>query len=421
MKTPEEKFDTVIAKNTYYFVNQKFEDKYEIYLTSLRDKLLLLKNQIDRDGCVKPEHFERLILEDNGLAALLALTGFSEENFKRILTVIRILQNSELERELGIQYWNNYELLCKILKIFKELNFFKENSIKQQVFSTIRVFDEYHYFDLEEISKNIRIKKDEQDNFKATFSEISQLFFHHKRPLKEISVEEHSQYILQIIKFATTHLETAIEEWTEEQISFLIRHNQQFSKGLVNLFFRGSSLNTLVLHLPAFELKKLSISKLKFELPELLDSLVRYKQKGSYSGQKENNPEILIEATLKTLGITYEKGDLKELLKNEPIKKRTMDFIIPNKSEPLVIIECSFLATTSSGQGDKSKTENAMYELIKKYYPEASFIGFVDGIGWYVRKGDLKRMVTAYEDVFTYHKDELQRFEQFILEKLNHA
>ncbi len=77
-----------------------------------------------------------------------------------------------------------------------------------------------------------------------------------------------------------------------------------------------------------------------------------------------------------------------------------------------------FLATTSSGQGDKSKTEIFIDSLIKAHYPNAIFIGFVDGIGWYVRKGDLKRMVTAYEDVFTFHKDELKRFEEFLIERL---
>ncbi|MCD4817676.1 MAG: hypothetical protein K8S23_03165 [Candidatus Cloacimonetes bacterium] len=79
-----------------------------------------------------------------------------------------------------------------------------------------------------------------------------------------------------------------------------------------------------------------------------------------------------------------------------------------------MIIESSFLATTSSGQGDKSKTELSIDVLIKQHYPNAIFIGFVDGIGWYVRKGDLKRMVSAYEDVFTFHKDELYRFENLL-------
>ena len=38
----------------------------------------------------------------------------------------------------------------------------------------------------------------------------------------------------------------------------------------------------------------------------------------------------------------------------------------------------------------------------------------MDGIGWFVRKNDLKRMVAAYEDVFTFREDEIERFERFL-------
>ena len=117
---------------------------------------------------------------------------------------------------------------------------------------------------------------------------------------------------------------------------------------------------------------------------------------------------------LETLDLTYETGDLIELITNAAETKRTMDFIIPNKNNPVIIAESSFLVTTSSGQGDKSKTEISIRELIKQHYPNAKFLGFVDGIGWYVRKEDLKRMVAAYEDVFTFHKDELTRFESLL-------
>ena len=189
-----------------------------------------------------------------------------------------------------------------------------------------------------------------------------------------------------------------------------------FKKGLINLFFEGASIQFFADTIPLFELKKLSISKLKFEISEMLDSLIRYKEKGSYSGKKGNNPEIIVEELLNRLNITFETGDLTELIDNVPDNKRTMDFIIPSKSNPSIIIESSFLATTSSGQGDKSKTEISIDTLIKKHYPNAKFIGFVDGIGWYVRKGDLRRMVSAYEDVFTFHKDELIRFEQLLFE-----
>ncbi len=314
----ELKFQTVIDKNTFYFFNPVFEEKYEGYINSLKEILLFLKNEIEIKG-LRKEIFENLLIEkENGLRALLALTGFSNEMLKRLTTIIRVVDNEELNKLVYKEKW------------------FKDKDL---------------------------------DN---------------------------------------------IQEMSDEKIAKLIRNNEYFRKGIINIFFEGSTIPFLTKTVPLFELKKLSISKLKFELPEMIDTLIRYKEKGSYSGKKENNPEILIEKILNRLNITFEKGDLSELIDNAPNNKRTMDFIIPNKQNPIIIAESTFLATTSSGQGDKSKTEISIDSLIKSHYPKAKFIGFVDGIGWYVRKGDLKRMVTAYEDVFTFHKEELKRFETFL-------
>lgn len=317
-RTTDNKFQTVIQKNTFYFFNSKFEEDYEGYINSLKETLLNVRNRIETEG-LKKEIFEELISEkENGLRALLALTGFSNEYLKRLTTIIRIVDYPELNKLVYKEKWYN------------ETN--PEN----------------------------------------------------------------------------------ISEWSDTTILKMIKNNEYFKKGLVNIFFEGASVPFLAETIPLFELKKLSISKLKFEIPEMIDTLIRYKEKGSYSGMKRNNPETVIEEILNSMKITFETGDLKELIDNVPDNKRTMDFIIPNKKDPKIIIECSFLATTSSGQGDKSKTEISIDSLIKEYYPNAKFIGFVDGIGWYVRKGDLKRMVTAYEDVFTFHKDELKRFEELL-------
>jgi len=318
MVSTKKKFRTVIEKNTFYFFNQDFEEKYEGYLGSIKETLLVLKNKVENEG-LKKETFERLLFEkENGLVALLALTGFSNESLKRLITLIRVVNDKELNNLVYKTRW------CA---------------------------------------------KESPDN---------------------------------------------IREWSDDLFNKHIKANEHFRKGIINLFFEGSSVPFLAKTVPLFELKKLSISKLKFEIPEMIDTLIRYKEKGSYSGMKENNPEALIENILGNLQVTFERGDLSELVTNAPDNKRTMDFILPSKAKPRVIIESSFLATTSSGQGDKSKTEISIDFLIKKHYPRAHFIGFVDGIGWYVRKGDLQRMVTAYEDVFTYHKYELRRFENFI-------
>jgi hypothetical protein len=40
----------------------------------------------------------------------------------------------------------------------------------------------------------------------------------------------------------------------------------------------------------------------------------------------------------------------------------------------------------------------------------------VDGIGWWVRRSDLKRMVEAYDFVYTFSRDELEMFKNLIME-----
>lgn len=323
MRNIQEKFDTVIKKNTYYFYNRNFEETYEGYVNSIKETLLVLRNQVRNVG-LRKELFEDLIhKKENGLRALLALTGFSNESLKRLITFMRIVDNPEL---------------------------------------------------------NALIYKDKW---------ITEA---------EISGKEN------------------VMEWSDNKIQKQVQESKFFRKGLVNIFFEGSTIPILSEALPLFELKKLSISKLNFEIDALIDTLIRYKEKGSYSGKKENNPEVVIENILGEMGIRFERGDLKELISNAPDTKRTMDFIVPNKRTPKIIIECSYLVTTSSGQGDKSKTEISIDSLIKEHYPEAQFLGFVDGIGWYVRKNDLKRMVAAYEDVFTFYQDELERFKQLLKE-----
>ena len=211
-----------------------------------------------------------------------------------------------------------------------------------------------------------------------------------------------------------------IAEWSDSKrsdskIESKIRENVYFRKGIVNLFYEGSTNPLLSKTLPLFELKKLSCSKLNFDIEAMIDTIIRYKEKGSYSGQMKNNPEAIIGKLLDDMNISFVSGDLNKLKEHTPTEKRTMDFIIPNQENPQIIIEASYLTTTSSGQGDKAKTENNIRHLLKEHYPNARFWGFVDGIGWYVRKKDLERMVEAFEDVFTMEESELKRFQQSLI------
>ena len=318
MNTNEQKFRTVIDKNTFYFFNKEFEERYEGYIGALKNTLLTVQNAVAENG-LRHEIFEDLLAQkEHGLRSLLALTGVSNENLKRLTTIIRATDDAELNA-----------LVCKD-------------------------------------------------------------------------------------KWAAETDTGDLREWSDAKIARLIANNACFRKGLVRLFFEGAGNPFLARTLPLFELKKFSMEKLRFDLAEMVDTIIRYKEKGGYSGRAENNPECLIRNILAGRDIPFVGGDLDALADAASDQKRNMDFIIPDSKNPVIIIECSFLATTSSGQGDKAKTEIMIGDLIKKHHPTAAFIGFVDGIGWFVREGDLRRMVGAYHDVFTFHPDELARFDAFI-------
>lgn len=176
VKTIEEKFRTVIEKNTFYFFNTEFAETYEGYLVTLKESLLLLKNEIETDGLKKKIFADFLADKENGLDALLALTGFSNESLKRLITLIRVADNPSLSKLTLKEKW------CQ-----------KEN------------------------------------------------------------------------------LES-IKEWSSNAVNTLIKKNEYFRKGIVNLFFEGATLPFLAERMPLFELKKLSLEKLKFEPSSMIDT-----------------------------------------------------------------------------------------------------------------------------------------------------
>ena len=201
--------------------------------------------------------------------------------------------------------------------------------------------------------------------------------------------------------------------WGAPKIKKMIKKDEFFRKALVNVFFDGKD-TILGKMLPSFLSCKMHSTRLQnisSLTEETIDVLIRYKERGSYAAKKGNNAETVLKKILDRAKLTYDSGcDLPLLAENEHTRKRTMDFMIPSKEAPLLIIESSVSTTTSSGNGDKAKAENGVNPLNKKYYPDAIFIGFIDGVGWVTRTSDAERMCEGFDDVFTFHPDELDRF-----------
>jgi len=54
-KNNKDKFDIVINKNTFYFYNPDFQEKYESYINSLTETLLVMNYPRSRDSKLDPQ------------------------------------------------------------------------------------------------------------------------------------------------------------------------------------------------------------------------------------------------------------------------------------------------------------------------------------------------------------------------------
>ena len=80
-------------------------------------------------------------------------------------------------------------------------------------------------------------------------------------------------------KWMTGYDKDNLEAWSDERIAIMIKNDQYFRKGLVNLLCDGASIECLRKTLPLFEFKKLTSQKFNFEPENMIDTLVRYNLK----------------------------------------------------------------------------------------------------------------------------------------------
>lgn len=315
-QTNEEKFNTIIKKNTFFFNNTSSETLWEKNIMEIINLLFKLKNELNDNQDIKKLLFKLIKENDDGLEAVTCLMGISIETLTRLISFIRIKNDNSLNKLVIRTKWDTWDNKGK--------------------------FSEY---------KTVKIKK-------------------------------------------------------------MVKDNDYFVEGIINLLLDGQNNEILIKNIPLFEFKRIGRSRLSFDLNIIFDTITRYGMLGSYSADSGKNAEAIIKEILKELNYSHKKGKLANV-------DRTMDFIIPDKKKPKIIIECSYMKSTSSGMSDKKRAWiNTKTEILTNY-PDAIFVGFIDGIGWYSRDTDLKELVNAFDYVFTYHPEELIKFKKLLHDKMN--
>ena len=198
-------------------------------------------------------------------------------------------------------------------------------------------------------------------------------------------------------------------EWKEDAIKRKIKNDCSFAKSIVLILLgKNEFVNEA---LGEFEKTfKLTLPKLKIKDEDILDMLIRSSLHGSYSAKKGRCPEKLIEGIVNSSGLRYHSGKVKYI-------DRKIDLVIPSADDPKIFIEIAYVETTSSGMGDKAKAEkDTVRKAIKRYYKDATFIVFVNGLGWLSREEALRTMCEAGDYVFSFHPEHIEKFVELLSE-----
>lgn len=187
-------------------------------------------------------------------------------------------------------------------------------------------------------------------------------------------------------------------EWKLPQIRKKMLADEEFAKKVCTLLLNGAADAEFTAAIPKFYLDNLVLDETA--LGQLTDKtrlkrLVKQKRDGKYNNDVGDHVENLIENRLIMLeskyGITYERE------KFVPWIARNMDFCIPNKEDPYVIIEVSYQITTASAQTTKREVEVKTSEEIRRhniqYGKDIAFVNFIEGGGWLGRQSDMKKLV----------------------------
>lgn len=207
-------------------------------------------------------------------------------------------------------------------------------------------------------------------------------------------------------------------EWDLKIIRKKIIEDENFKKQILELFLNGKQNELYKRFIPKYYLDYICIDKdviNSIEDKDRLKRLIKHKQDGKYNNDvgdkvEENIKEKLDEINEK-YGVTYERE------KNISWLERNMDFVIPNKENPHVIIESSYQITTSSAQTTKARDEVKTYEDIKSHREKTNkdivFVNLIEGAGWIGRQSDMEKLYNASDYVIAINT--LDMLEQIIL------
>jgi hypothetical protein len=193
-------------------------------------------------------------------------------------------------------------------------------------------------------------------------------------------------------------------EWELDIVRNQIIRNPEFADKICNLFLNGRNDKTLKKFIPKFYLDYITIDEHVMDQlkdKDRLKRLIKHKQDGKYNNDVGDQVEYRIMRKLEEIKAKYGFGYERE--QTVSWITRNLDFVIPCKEDPYVIIESSYQITTSSGQTTKQRDETGTSQTIRLHNIQnnknIAFVNFLEGAGWVARQSDMEKIVNCSDYV----------------------
>lgn len=185
-------------------------------------------------------------------------------------------------------------------------------------------------------------------------------------------------------------------EWKIDKVLRKVRSDDAFAEQIARLFLEGRKNQTLAQQVADFYLAQIELPedwRARIRDETLVKNVIRRKLAGEYNDAKGKAIEALVRSHLERFktryGIAFEKGQV-------PLVQKEVDFAIPSRDDPYVMIMSSYMETTGSGQTQRANEQNEMYQKIRganvRYGKNRVLVNVLDGVGWLARRSDLRKL-----------------------------
>ena len=220
--------------------------------------------------------------------------------------------------------------------------------------------------------------------------------------------EERLKRVVSLIRFKFFGQEFRTE-WDVKRISRVLIENETFRNLLVQFFINGRN-STVGEEIPLYYLRNFNLlnddfvsdlSEFNYVKRILNDNEIQ----GKYSNDVGAHVERIIQAKLEQYKSEVNSSLRYEMQKEFPLLNKNIDFLIPNVTSPIILIESSYNITTGSGQSKRADQLVELYGILMRHNANHRrnriiMVNYCDGFGWVGRQNDLHRIYDASNFVF---------------------